>query len=303
MKFNKMMFAALAFSALAMFSCKQKPDDPVGPVGPGGGGDDPQPTLDIPEVAAPAAGLVTIVINIPANSECNGIAFKGNLDGDDTHWSGKDTYVSETTAQAPVADCIKFAPVPNAANWYQATFKLGEIGLKGKVCLIYKGDNNWQGQATNVELIDDYTTAEVKYDGGEANIEITKGGLVYLKIGGWQKSECAAAKLTPRKITLIAPTNTCGFSTPTVVGTFNNWDPKEFPMNKVAGKENVFELTIQAEDADKFKFGSVDGWESQIDAFDAANDGYMDGNPDIEIGAKTEFEVDYSKGKYKSCTE
>ncbi|MBO7457941.1 MAG: hypothetical protein J6T80_01635 [Paludibacteraceae bacterium] len=297
---KKLFLAVMAVATIAMVGCKKGGNEPVGPVGPGGGGGGGETEVEeTPEVAAPAAGSVTLVIQIPEGTECNGIAFKGTLDG--SKWSGEDTYVSETTAEASSAECIKFAKVEGKKTWFQATFKLGEAGLKGKVCLIYKGDKNWQGQFENWEIIESYTTSETSIS-GDGNLEIATSGLVYVKIGGWQKSECAAAKLTPRKITLIAPTNQCGAATPTVVGTFNNWNEKEFPMTKVAGKDNTWEATIQAEDKDKFKFGTTDGWEGQIKVYDAEKDEWND-NGDVEIGTKTEFTIDYSAGKWGGCTE
>ena len=293
MKFNKMMFAVLAFSALAMFSCKQKPDDPVGPVGPGGGGGE-DPVLEIPEVAAPAAGFATIVINIPANSECNGIAFKGNLNGD---WSGEDTYVSETTAKASSADCIKFAPVPKAANWYQATFKMGEDGLKGKVCLIYKGDKDWQGQAINWEIIDDYTTAETSTS-NDGNLEITaKGGLVYLKIGGWQNSECA--KLEAYNLTFLTPAF-CGEEFDIeIAGSYNSWGGNPTALKKeAAGK---YTATIQAGPGTEFKIrGAGTGdWSREVEGYIKDEDKWTS-VPNNVLGTDKNVTIDYSDAeKYR----
>jgi hypothetical protein len=202
MKLNKLMFAAVAFGALTFVACNKQGDTPVGPVGPvgPGGGDDPEPEVEIPEVAAPGAGKATIVIQIPEGTECNGIAFKGTLDG--AAWSGENTYVGEGTAAAGPDACIKFEKIADTKVWYKATYTLGEAGLKGKICLIYTNDGSWQGQAVNWEIIDDYTTAD-NGQSNDGNLEIYGEGLVYVKIGGWQNSEC----LVPEdyKITVIVP--------------------------------------------------------------------------------------------------
>ena len=299
MKFNKMMFAALAFSALAIVSCKQKPDDPVGPVGPGGGGDDPQPTLNIPEVAAPADGYVTIVINIPANSECNGIAFKGTRDN--SSWSGKDTYVGETAVDAPAASCIKFAPVPNAANWYQATYKLGEgYGLEGKVCLIFSGDKDWNGQAVDVEIIEDYTTAEYEMSG---NLKITKGGLLYMKVGSWLSSECAT--LETYNLTFLVPAFCDGEFDMEVVGSFEKEGWGTSPVACAKAADGKYTASVQAGPKTILKIRGKGGWDKEIQKYVAAEDKW-EGCDNVELGTEKNVSVDYTdaeKFRWSHCAQ
>ena len=53
-----------------------------------------------PDLDAPEAGKLLVVIEIPAGTECNGIALKGTFDG--SAWSGENTYLGEDGAQTPV---------------------------------------------------------------------------------------------------------------------------------------------------------------------------------------------------------
>lgn len=267
MKLNKLMFAAVAFGALTFVACNKQGDTPVGPVGPVGPGDggDPEPEVEIPEVAAPGAGKATIVIQIPEGTECNGIAFKGTLDG--AAWSGADTYVGEGSATEGPDACIKFEKIADTKVWYKATYTLGEAGLKGKICLIYTNDGNWEGQAVNWEVIDDYTTAD-NGQSSDGNLEIYGEGLVYVKIGGWQKSEC----LVPEdyKITVIVPAF-CDEEFPIeLVGSFEGWGAEPVALTKVEG--NKFSATIKANANAEWKVRGQGGWDKEIQIYRAEDD-------------------------------
>lgn len=243
----------------------------------------------IPEVSAPADGYVTIVIEIPENSECNGIAFKGTMDG--TNWSAPNTYVGETMADASVAECIKFFLIDNGKTWYKATYKLGTIGLIGKVCLIYTNDNNWDGQAYDYSIIDANTTANASID-ADGNIVIANTGVVYLKIGGWGDSDCEES--TPRTVVLLTPPYICGGDTPTIAGEFNYWQPTAFPMTQIVNDYNMFYAKMDAKDIQHYKFaGVVNGWDNQIQIYDQEWNTWNN-NPDLCFGNKMVLVVDYS---------
>jgi len=301
---KKVFLAVLAIATIALVGCK-KNNDPVTPVVPGGGGgdDDPQEEV-IPEVDAPAEGYVTFVINIPEGTECHGVAFKGTLDG--AAWTGANEYLS-LDGPAGVESCIKFEKIEG--NWYKATYKLGAEAwgesdthpatyMAGKLCLIYTDDNNWQGQAENWTVNDEYTTAD-NGQSDDGNIEVYGSGLVYVNVGGWQKSECIVEELVARHVVLIVPTLECSFEQPTIVGSFNDWDPIAIPMTAI--EEGVkYEATVEAYASDKFKFATITGWDNQIQVLvdDVWND-----NSDILFGSETEFTIDYSAGKFKLCEE
>lgn len=300
MKFNKLMIAALTLGALAFVACKDKNNPPVPTPTPTPGGDDPVEEV-IPEVAAPADGSATIVISIPEGSECNGIAFKGTLDG--SNWSGENTYVGENGSVGPDA-CIKFEKIADTKNWFKATYKLGEAGLKGKICLIYTNDGSWQGQFVNWEIIDDYTTADWSKS-NDGNLEINGSGLVYVKVGGWQNSECAT--LSDYKITVLVPAF-CDEEFPIeLVGSFEGWGGSPVALVKVEG--NKFQATIKAAPLAEWKVRGQGGWDKEIQIYrtednpatpDEDEADTWGGAPNNVLGDALDVTVDYTDAeKYR----
>lgn len=181
---KKLFFAFMAVATIALIGCKK--DEPASPTpsggGEGGGGE--TPTETIPE------GYVKILIQVPDGEECHGIYLKGNVNGE---WSGENTYVGETTGAATVENAIKFERIAEGSEFFAALFKLGSDGLEGAVCQKYPNDGSWQGKSRMVKLIADKTTLE-----GAAALTLpqfkipagTKPGVLALKIGGWENSEC-----------------------------------------------------------------------------------------------------------------
>ena len=301
MKLNKMMFAAMAFAAVAMIGCNKKNNDPVTPTPtPTPGGDDPQEEVEIPEVDAPGAGKVTFVIQIPEGTECNGIALKGTLDG--AAWSGANTYVGADKADASKDECIKFEPIDGSKIWFKATYNLGatawdtDVNLKGKICLIYTDDSSWEGQAVNPEIINDYTTVDCSYD-GDMLIHGATGGLCYIKIGGWQTSEC----VTPEdyKITVIVPAF-CGeeFAIE-LIGSFCGWDDsKTVALTKVEGTK--YTATIKATPNAEWKVRHVGSWAEGEVQIKSAEDDTWGGVPNNVLGESKDVTMDYSDAeKYR----
>lgn len=270
MKMNKMMFAAMAFAAVAMVGCGKKNNDPITPTPTPTPGDDPQEEVEIPEVDAPAAGFVTFVINIPEGTECNGIAFKGTLDG--TNWTGANQYLGEN-GPADKASCIKFEAIADTKTWYKATYKLaaeawGDATLMaGKLCLIYTDDGNWEGQAVNWSVNDEYTTAD-NGQSSDGNIEVYGTGLIYVNVGGWQKSEC----LVPEdyKITVIVPAFCDGEFDIELVGSFEGWGAAPVALTKVEGTK--YTATIKANANAEWKVRGVGGWDKEIQVWRTEDD-------------------------------
>ena len=311
---KKLFLAVMAIATIAMVGCKKGGNEPVGPVGPGGGGgggEEPAATEEAPEVAAPAAGKVTFVIQIPQGSECNGIAFKGTLDG--TNWSGENTYVGEGKQDASAADCIKFEKVEGKKTWFQATYTVGAtpwgdagtIRLAGKICLIYKNDKDWQGQAEDWEVIADYTTvANSQSNDGNIQVDGDKG-LLYVKIGGWQNSECQSKVEHDYTITVKAPS--CAASVPEIVGEFDEW--KGTALTKSG---DAWTAKIHAWEGCKIKVresseGKADDakWANQIQEYNAEEDKWND-CPDQKLGADVNFTFDFSdaaKYRWTVCGE
>lgn len=182
--------AIMAVAAISLVGCKDK-NAPV----EGDGNEQPQDTTvtppagdDVPE------GYVRILIQVPDGEECHGIYFKGSLNG--SEWSGENTYVGLENAAEPVETAIRFKRIAENSDFFQADFKLGTDGLQGAVCQQYPNDGSWQGKSAKVTLITDKTTLE-----GADQLELpqfhiaagTKAGILALKIGAWENSECVKA--------------------------------------------------------------------------------------------------------------
>lgn len=301
MKFNKMMFAALAFSAMALVACKKGNDDPVVPPTPDPDTTqvDPPAEEEIPEVTPPAAGNVTFVIQIPENSECNGVAFKGTLDG--AAWTGANQYLGEN-GPASADDCIKFEAIDGSKKWFKATYKLGAeawgddaILLAGKICLIYTDDGSWQGQAVNWEYNEEYTTADVSTS-GDGNIQVHGSGLVYVKVGGWQTSECVAP--SDYKITVLVPAFCDGEFDIELIGSFCGWsDDATVALVKVEGQK--YQATINATPNAEWKVRGKGGWDKEIQGYVEAEDKWV-GVANNVLGEDKEVTMDYSDAeKYR----
>ena len=186
---KKLFLAIMAVAAIAMVGCKdkteatnneeQKKEDPTKPT---------DPTDVIPD------GYVQILIQVPDGEECHGIYMKGSLDG--SQWSGENTYIGLDAADATAENAIKFVRIADKSDFFKANFKLGSDGLQGAVCQAYPNDGSWQGKSRKVKLIEDKTTLEGAKDLELPQFHIpagTKPGVLALKIGGWENSECVKA--------------------------------------------------------------------------------------------------------------
>lgn len=185
---KKLFLAFMAVATIAMIGCKkeeptnneeQKKPDPTKPT---------DPTDDIPD------GYVQILIQVPDGEECHGIYMKGSLNGSD--WSGENTYIGLEEAGVEADNAIKFVRIADKSDFFKANFKLGPDGLQGAVCQKYPNDGSWQGKSRKVKLIEDKTTLEGAKDLELPQFHIpagTKPGVLALKIGGWENSECVKA--------------------------------------------------------------------------------------------------------------
>ncbi|MCQ2334716.1 MAG: hypothetical protein MJZ89_02635 [Paludibacteraceae bacterium] len=166
-----------------------------------GGGDTPQELPDVPETdkMVPEAGKICVILNLADGlNECNGIGLKGCLNGSD--WSGENTYIGAESSQVSRDEAIRFVSYKAGTPYYMAVFNMGEGGINAKVCQFFQGDSGWQGQATDVTVDTDLTTLILDVDftlSGEGQFALAAGapaGVLVLNVGGFQKSECAAAQ-------------------------------------------------------------------------------------------------------------
>ena len=258
-----------------------------------------QPGGGVPDLDAPATGKLKVVIEIPAGSECHGIALKGTFDGD--NWSGENTYLGEDGAQTPVAGAIyKFAAVPDYANWYQIEIPCTDA-LQFKVCLIYAGDGSWQGQAEGVAIHDKgFSNIEPTIDGGQCKDFTANGGLLYLSMTNWQNSECEVKVEHDYNITVKVPT--CAASVPEIIGEFDNWSGTALTKDG-----DVYKATIHAWEGCKIKVREAGNteWTNQIQEYNAEEDKWSDCQ-DAKLGTDLNFEFDFSdaaKYRWTVCGE
>ena len=304
---KKVFLAFMAIATIALVGCK-KNNDPVNPTPTPTPDTDPEEEVEIPEVDAPAAGYVTLVINIPAGTECNGIAFKGTLNG--STWTGANEYLGEE-GPAGVASCIKFEKIADTKTWYKATYKLGAEAwgesvehpatyMAGKLCLIYTDDGNWEGQAVNWSYVEDYCTADCGIS-GDGNVEVYGTGLIYVNVGGWQKSECLVPEAY--NITVIVPAFCDEEFAIELVGSFEGWGAEPVALEKVEG--TTFKATIMANANAEWKVRGQGGWDKEIQIRNAEEDTWS-GVPNNVLGADKNVTVDYSDAelyRWNVCEE
>ncbi len=287
-------------AALAMVGCEEKKNNEI-IIGGGEGGEE---VATIPELEAPADGQVTIVINIPAGSECNGIRFKGSINGAD--WSGADTYVGLESAAVSADEAVKFEPIPEFENWYAATFNLGEpnaetgVCLQGKVCLVYTNDGSWEGQAIDWTVDDVNTSAP--YNKAD-NLEIKGTGLVYLTIGGWQHSECVVVEPEDYTVTVKLAEGVTGI--PCIIGSaVGGWNDHI----QMTAADGVYTHSFTTEPGNEFKI-TFGGWNEQeailVSDYNAETECYAkQGNYKVEAGKNAiTLEVAGAQADVTICAE
>jgi len=246
-----------------------------------------------PDLDAPENGKLLVVIEIPAGSECHGIALKGTLDGET--WSNENTYLGEDGAQTPVDGAIyKFAPVEGYANWYKVLIPCTDA-LQFKVCLIYANDGSWQGQAEGVAIHScNFSNIEPTIDGGQCKDFSANGGLLYLSMTNWQNSECEVKVEHDYNITVKVPT--CAPSVPEIIGDFDNWAGTALTKDG-----DVYKATIHAWEGCKIKVREAGNteWTNQIQYYTPEDDTWNDCG-DERLGSDLNFEFDFSDGeKYR----
>lgn len=210
MKNFKIYMAALLFGAMTFASCGDKyyitfennsqytVNNNTYQGGGEGGGSQELPDVPATDQMKVADGQVMIILELAEGlDDCHGIGVKGCLEGT---WSGENTYLNAESSTVTRDLAIMFEPYKVGTPYYTATYTLASDGMQGKICQFYEGDSGWQGQATGVTVDEDLTTLTVDVDytiNGEGQFVINAGaaaGVLVLKIGGWNKSECAAAE-------------------------------------------------------------------------------------------------------------
>ena len=254
-------------------------------------------------VIMPDEGRITMVIQIPEGSECNGIALKGTYDG--SLWTGANEYLGENGI-TDAANCIRFQPIAGWDNWYQASFPImdGYYGLQGKICLIYTDDSMWQGQAVDWAVESRYTTADT-YTNYGGNIEVFSEGVIYVNIGGWQRSECNLPPLLEYNLTVVVPDFCNGEFDMEVVGGFEGWGTNPVALTAVSGSPNTYTATIIGREGDEWKVRGAGSWDKEILMYYSDVEAWY-GVPNNSLPQGTGVVVDYSNSylyRWNECSE
>lgn len=250
-----------------------------------------------PEVKKPEDGKVTLVLNVDASLECNGIAFKGCTLKDT--WTGADQYLN--AAGEPAAEgYVKFQAIEGYKNWFQATYAYGkapifddsDVLMAGKVCLVYTNDGSWEGQAINWEVNEEYTSASWSLS-DDGNLQVLGNGVIYITIGDFQKSECStvAARDAEFKITFEGelPEGDVIFT-----GSFDEkaWQNSDRVMTKVADNVYTWKGQIPGKNFScKAIVGVVDGNIDGATWVGPKEGGDQDGNYPVANDAKFPLEL------------
>lgn len=211
---------------------------------------------DMPEIAAPGAGKVTIALQAPAGT-CNGVILVGagvNDDGSDD-WN-------------PANQAHKFEAVEGTQTWYAITLNYKEgIGAKA-IAVSEAGAADWgtqwgmneEGKEPNVVLLTENATLDNKENGGEVKLtELTDGEVVYVQVVAWKSEPC-----TPKNeagtatFEMTAPALPEGFEV-YVVGNFSAddnwvWAGEVAPTHKMAFADGKYTLTADVPAAFEYKY-------------------------------------------------
>jgi len=188
MKFNKLFFAAVAFAALAMVSCKKTPEPQPQP--------EPEPDVpEMPSIAAPAAGQTTIAIYAEV---CPKGAY---LVGSNQGYNIND-------------DALSFAAVEGAENWYAITIdyaadlQVKAIARPSDETVPFGWSYQWgpnfdpdaaqplvEDEEHNNTLIIGGTGEFVFENQGEVKLaNVADAGVVYVWVKNWKASPVIEAK-------------------------------------------------------------------------------------------------------------
>lgn len=252
---KKLFMALMAVATIAMVGCKK--DEPAKPTPtPGGGGDDP--TEEIPDVKAPDASHMVLLVNVAKDIQiCNTIAMRGAM-----------------TSYA-TGDPILFEKVEGYDTWYMATMDAYTNADFFHCKLIIAAEDNSasydnEGAEGKYELLngaDEYLLIDDDY--GTENClsmlnDVEVGGkILVVAIKGFKGNPCAAKDKYKITLKMAYAGDTEG---PGVSGNFNSWGITA--MNKVSDTE--YNVEVEAQAGNEFKFQSAKGdWSNEIQVYDS----------------------------------
>lgn len=181
MKANKFMLAGMLVAALAMVGCKptNTPDTPNN----GGDGQDTtvveEPTIEeMPELAAPGAGKVTIALRAPENT-ANGVWLVGG-------------FADSWKMLQEVADpsLYRFTRVEGTKTWWQITVDFdASVDFKFlPICINAQGNEYtaWAVEPTAMRVMEnDEPADEADWKGGNQKMGAADNAVVFFEVKDW----------------------------------------------------------------------------------------------------------------------
>jgi len=200
MKKVKFLFMAFVAVAMTLASCtKEGPEKPVVP--------NPDPVGEAqPEIAAPAAGKVTLAIRVPAGT-CNGVVLTGSPFG----WT-------------PASGTAAFTKVTGTETWYSVTLDYSAGAMLKAIATPETGTTKWETQWKDIEILEGDATItieneiEPRLDLGETS----DGTVIFVTIENWKTAPCAP--VVPGGTGTFTFTPNCELSANAVVIFTGNFD-------------------------------------------------------------------------------
>ena len=266
MKKVKFLFMAFVAVAMTLASCtKDEPTTPVVPVDP------PKGLEEQPNIAAPAAGKVTIAVRVPAGSICQGLVAVGTNGTAELGWT--------PSAGNPLTK------VTGTDTWYSITLTYAADMAVKVIAVPETGDTEWSTQwgkntdaVTNVTFVEEPTTAELDNGENDGEVKLTKlsdKDVVYIDVAAWKSAPCVAknaAGTATFKVTV--PATTPANASVSVVGSWGaEGDPEYWALGAVVmtrNEDGTYSLTKDVPASFQYKYiVSADGitwsWDNQFE--------------------------------------
>lgn len=217
---KKVKFLFMAFVAVAMTLASCSKDEPKKPVLPG---NQTEELEEQPDIAAPAAGQVTLAIRVPEGT-CNGVVLTGSPFG----WD-------------PASGTAAFELVEGTETWYAVTldytYDAESITMLKAVAVPETGATKWEYQWENIEILEGDAEIEIENNTEpKLNLGATaEGTVIFVTIENWKIAPCAP--VVPGGEGTFTFTPACELSENAVViftGNFeeNGWDASTREMTR-----------------------------------------------------------------------
>ena len=201
MKKVKFLFMAFVAVAMTLASCtKDEPTTPVVPVDP------PKGLEEQPNIAAPAAGKVTIAIRVPEGT-CNGVVLTGSPFG----WN-------------PASGTAAFELVEGTETWYAAEIDFAADAMLKAIAVPETGTTKWDTQWKDIEILEGAAIITLENE-TEPRLDLNAncdGTVIYINVGDWKTAPCAP--VVPGGEGTFTFTPACELSASAVVIFTGNFD-------------------------------------------------------------------------------